>query len=48
MEERFQAKLRKYGSDSVACRDILKRRENALEAQKRIEALLGSTIHEMS
>ncbi|MBI5589092.1 MAG: NTP transferase domain-containing protein [Deltaproteobacteria bacterium] len=48
MEERFQAKLKKYGSDSGACRDILRRRENALEAQKRIEVLLGSTIHEMS
>jgi molybdenum cofactor cytidylyltransferase len=47
MEERFQAKLRKYGADSGACREILKRRENALESQQRIESLLGCAIPEL-
>ena len=48
MEERFQAKLRQYGDDSGACRDILKRRGNALAAQQRIETLLCCTIDELS
>jgi len=47
MEERFQAKLRQYGAESGACRDILRRWRNALEAQQRVEALLGCTIHEL-
>jgi CTP:molybdopterin cytidylyltransferase MocA/5'-deoxynucleotidase YfbR-like HD superfamily hydrolase len=47
MEERFNAKLRQYGADSGAYRNILRRRENAVEAQKRIEALMGCTIHEL-
>ncbi len=41
MEARFEAKLRKYGADSAACQEILKRRDNALEAQRRIEARMG-------
>jgi len=48
MEERFQAKLRKYSADSGACREILRRRDNALESQQRVEALMGCTIHELS
>lgn len=41
MEERFQAKLRQYGNDSGVCRDILKRRGNAIEAQRRVEKQSG-------
>ena len=48
MEERFQAKLRQYGDDSVACREILSRRDNALESQLRVEALMGCSIDELS
>ncbi|MFH0994751.1 MAG: NTP transferase domain-containing protein [Pseudomonadota bacterium] len=48
MDERFKAKLRQYGADSGACREILKRWRNALEAQQRIEALMGFSIHELS
>lgn len=47
MEERFQAKLQKYGTDSGALRDILIRRDNALEAQNRVEASMGCTINEL-
>jgi len=46
MEERFQAKLQKYGADTGALLSILRRRDNALEAQKRVEAM-GCTIHEL-
>jgi molybdenum cofactor cytidylyltransferase len=48
MEERFQAKLRQYGTDSGARREILKRRDNALESQQRVETLMGCSIHELS
>ena len=48
MEERFKAKLRQYGAEPGACREILKRWRNALEAQQRIEALMGCSIHELS
>jgi molybdenum cofactor cytidylyltransferase len=48
MEERFQAKLQKYGADFGACQDILKRWRNALESQQRVEALMGCSIHELS
>ena len=41
MEERFQDKLRQYDYDSGACRDILRRRNNALEAQRRVEKQTG-------
>ena len=47
MEARFEAKLRKYGADSGACREILRRRDNALEAQKRVEARMGRAISEL-
>jgi len=47
MEERFQAKLRKYGADSKVCREIRKRLGNAIEAQKRIEAIIGCDINEL-
>jgi hypothetical protein len=47
MEERFQAKLQKYGADSGALLSILRRRDNALEAQNRVEASMGCTIHEL-
>ncbi len=47
MEERFQAKLRQYGGKTGACRNILKRWQNALEAQQRVEALLRCSIHEL-
>jgi len=48
VEERFQAKLRKHGADSESRRNILRRRDNANEAQKRVEALMGCSIHELS
>ena len=48
MEERFQAKLRKYGADPGACQDILKRWRTVLESQQRVEALMGCSIHEIS
>ncbi len=44
MDKRFKAKLRKYGADSGACQGILSCRENALESQKRVEALMGCPI----
>lgn len=47
MKERFEAKLRKYCADSEACREIRRRMGNAIEAQKRIEAIMGCTIHEL-
>jgi CTP:molybdopterin cytidylyltransferase MocA len=47
MEERFEAKLQKYCADSEACREIRRRMGNAIEAQKRIEAIMGCTIHEL-
>ena len=47
MEERFQAKLRQYGADSGAYLNILMRRGNALEAQRRIETLMGCAIHQL-
>jgi probable phosphoglycerate mutase len=47
MEERFQAKLLKYGADSEACREIRRRLGNAIEAQKRIEAIMGCAINEL-
>ena len=48
MEERFHAKLRKYGADPGACQDILKRWRTVLESQQRVEALMGCSIHEIS
>ncbi len=47
MDERFKAKLRQYGADSEACRNIFKRWGNALKSLKRIEATLGCTIHHL-
>jgi CTP:molybdopterin cytidylyltransferase MocA len=47
MEEQFQATLRQYGGNSRACRNILKRWQNALEAQQRVEALLRCSIHDL-
>jgi hypothetical protein len=47
MEARFEAKLRKYGADSGARQGILRRRDNALEAQKRIEARMGCAISKL-
>ncbi|RPH51128.1 MAG: HD domain-containing protein [Desulfobacteraceae bacterium] len=47
MEERFQSKLRKYSADPEACREIRRRLDNALKAQKRIEAVMGFTILEL-
>ncbi len=47
MAARFEAKLRKYGADPVARQDILRRRANALEAQKRVETVLGCAISEL-
>jgi molybdenum cofactor cytidylyltransferase len=47
MEARFEAKLRKYGADSEARQGILRRRDNALEAQSRIETLMGRPIHDL-
>jgi len=47
MEERFEAKLRKYGADSEASREIRRRMGNAIEAQKRIEAIMGCAINEL-
>jgi molybdenum cofactor cytidylyltransferase len=47
MDARFKEKLRKYGADFAACQGILRRRDNALEAQKRVEALMGYPIHDL-
>ena len=33
---------------SAACREILIRRDNALESQQRVEALIGCSIHELT
>ena len=44
MEARFESKLRKYGADPDVCGEILRRRENALEAKKRIEAWMGCAV----
>ena len=47
MEARFEAKLQKYGADPEARQEILKRRDNALESQRRVEALMGRAISEL-
>lgn len=47
MESRFEAKLLKYAADPAACQGILRRRDSALEAQKRIETRIGSPIQEL-
>ncbi len=47
MKERFEAKLRKYCADSEACQEISRRMGNAIEAQKRIEAIIGCDINEL-
>jgi len=47
MEARFEAKLHKYGADPSARQDILRRRDNALESQKRVEARMGRAISEL-
>jgi molybdenum cofactor cytidylyltransferase len=47
LEARFEAKLRKYGADSAACQEILRRRGNALASQRRVEALMGRAISEL-
>ncbi|MCX5880379.1 MAG: NTP transferase domain-containing protein [Deltaproteobacteria bacterium] len=47
MEARFEAKLRKYGADADARRNILRCRDNALESQRRIEARMGRAISEL-
>jgi molybdenum cofactor cytidylyltransferase len=44
---RFEAKLRKYGADPAVCREILRRWNNALEVQQRIETMLGFAIQEL-
>ena len=44
MEARFEAKLRKYGAGPDVCWEILRRRNNALEAKKRVEARMGCAI----
>ncbi len=47
MEARFAAKLKKYGTDPEALQAILKRRDNALEARKRIEARMGCSMDDL-
>ena len=47
MKARFEAKLRKYGAEPDVCREILRRWNNALEIQRRIETRLGLAIAEL-
>lgn len=47
MEARFEAKLQKYGADPSARQEILRRRDNALESQRRVEARMGIAISEL-
>jgi CTP:molybdopterin cytidylyltransferase MocA len=47
IQARFDAKLRQYGADPEACREIQKRMQNALTSQHRIESRMGIAIDDL-